>query len=66
MRWALLIGCLLVACVGDDDDSGSGSGSMTCTHAGTDYEVGDTFPAGDGCNTCSCTDQGVACTIIGC
>lgn len=65
MRWALILAAVLfVACV--DDDDGGDDVPVTCTHAGTDYEIGDTFPAGDGCNTCSCTDMGVACTIIGC
>ncbi len=37
-----------------------------CTHLGRTYRSGDIFPAGDGCNSCSCTDGEVACTLIGC
>ncbi|AKT37495.1 hypothetical protein [Chondromyces crocatus] len=54
---AALTGCIIVS-----NDSGE-----TCTYEGTTYEVGDSFPAGDGCNTCSCTENGnVACTLMGC
>jgi hypothetical protein len=34
--------------------------------SGTTYDVGDTFPSPDGCNTCSCTAQGIACTERAC
>lgn len=37
-----------------------------CQYAGKSYGAGDHFPATDGCNQCSCTEQGVACTLIGC
>ncbi|MEZ4300067.1 MAG: hypothetical protein R3B70_34285 [Polyangiaceae bacterium] len=38
-----------------------------CTYDGKDYEAGESFPAGDGCNSCTCEDNGsVACTEIGC
>ncbi len=30
------------------------------------YQKGDTFTSPDGCNTCSCTDQGIACTLMAC
>ena len=30
------------------------------------YTVGDTFPSSDGCNTCTCTAQGIACTLRAC
>jgi hypothetical protein len=32
----------------------------------TQYAIGATFPAPDGCNTCSCTAQGVLCTAKAC
>ncbi len=36
------------------------------TDSGT-YDVGETFPAGDGCNTCSCDEGGsVSCTEMAC
>ena len=34
-----------------------------CVVDGVVYEAGDTYPAGDGCNTCTCMDNGMsACT----
>lgn len=39
----------------------------TCTYDGNTYTAGQTFPATDGCNTCTCLDDGsVACTEIAC
>ena len=41
--------------------------SPTCVVSGTTYQAGTSWPAPDGCNTCSCDGQGrVACTQIGC
>lgn len=38
-----------------------------CKYEGQHYDVGESFPDADGCNTCSCTDDGeVACTLIAC
>jgi hypothetical protein len=38
-----------------------------CDYNGKAYAVGDHFPAGDGCNNCSCGERGeVSCTLIGC
>jgi hypothetical protein len=43
---------------------GSGTG---CEVGGTTYENGaSNIPAGDGCNTCSCQDGLLACTLIAC
>ncbi len=51
---------------GGSGSGGTGSGSG-CDWLGTHYEVGDSFPAGDGCNTCSCGDDGsVGCTLAFC
>jgi len=55
----LILACLLVAC---GDDSGGGA----CTYDGHSYALGDTFPKGDGCNSCTCTTSGVACTKQAC
>ncbi|MFZ6178461.1 DUF4215 domain-containing protein [Nannocystis pusilla] len=53
-----LLGATAAACdpkiVGDET-----SGNVTC-------KEGDTKPAEDGCNTCTCTDGGWACTEIAC
>ena len=43
------------------------SGCGGCEYRGVFYEIGDSFPAGDGCNTCSCQAGGlVGCTQIAC
>ncbi len=38
----------------------------TCSYEGQAYAQGSSFPAADGCNTCSCGPSGVACTKIAC
>jgi len=39
----------------------------TCSYEGQTYQPGDSFPASDGCNTCSCGADGtVACTLKAC
>ncbi len=59
MRWLLI----LVALAGCE----TGTGGRACRWDGRIYDVGDTFPAGDGCNTCHCMEGGeVACTEIAC
>ena len=41
--------------------------TVTCTYDGATYVPGDSFPATDGCNTCTCMDSGdVACTLMLC
>jgi len=43
------------------------AGCKLCEYRGVLHAVGDSFPAGDGCNTCSCQAGGfVACTRIAC
>lgn len=42
------------------------SDSTSCDYMGSSYERGAVFAAGDGCNTCSCTELGVECTTIDC
>ncbi|MET0343209.1 MAG: hypothetical protein ABW252_19530 [Polyangiales bacterium] len=38
--------------------------ASTCEYGGKTYEVGDSFPATDGCNTCRCDASGTAqCTL---
>jgi len=47
--------------------SGSVQNSAGCEYDGKHYAVGDTFPDSDGCNHCSCSEQGgVQCTLVGC
>jgi hypothetical protein len=54
------VACTLKACV----DAGAAGG---CSYGGKRYAVGDSFPATDGCNTCSCGANGsVGCTKKAC
>jgi len=46
--------------------SGTGGSGDGCEHGGAQYELGETFPDVDGCNTCTCTEMGVACTLRAC
>jgi hypothetical protein len=47
--------------------SGGSSGVAACEYGGTTYPAGMSFPSSDGCNTCSCSDDGsVACTERAC
>jgi hypothetical protein len=48
------VSCTEIACV-------------TCTYNGQTYQPGQSFPKGDGCNTCTCAADGtVGCTKIQC
>lgn len=38
----------------------------SCDYNGKTYKEGDRFPSTDGCNTCSCTKNGVVCTEKAC
>jgi hypothetical protein len=64
--WLAGLSCAatLGACVGVSSEVGSmdGGGGQA-----TECEAGDTRPAGDGCNTCACNDDGGwSCTAIAC
>lgn len=40
---------------------------IVCEYDGVNYAPGDSFPATDGCNTCTCMEDGtVACTEMAC
>ena len=41
-------------------------GGRDCVEGGTVHHSGDTFPSDDGCNTCSCENGAVACTLRAC
>ncbi len=56
---AAMTSCLL----GGGDDGGN---MRDCEYMGRTYAHGERFPAGDGCNGCSCDDGQVACTLIAC
>lgn len=52
------VSCALLPC--DPPEQG-------CNYQGKLYQVGESFPAADGCNTCSCeADGSIGCTEIGC
>lgn len=43
------------------------SGGAVCEYAGETYDKGESFPAEDGCNSCTCEEKGnVSCTEMGC
>lgn len=51
---------------GGSGGSGGAAGNG-CVYAGTTYPVGASFPASDGCNSCSCGAGGqVSCTAMAC
>src|SRR5262245_52347908 len=47
------------------DDTVSSDGT-TSSSPGGQYKVGDQFASPDGCNSCACTDGGIACTTKAC
>src|SRR5690606_6658734 len=49
-----------------DPPGSSGAASVSCEYNGNSYEAGASFPSSDGCNTCSCSEGGVACTLRAC
>lgn len=43
------------------------SAAVTCSYGGETYQPGQSFPSTDGCNTCTCGDNGsVGCTKMAC
>ena len=68
MRYAQVLGTLLMLLVGGCSDP---SGPVQCDYKGTFYDDGEVFPAGDGCNTCTCNPSGLTpgtwrCSLIAC
>lgn len=59
---AIAVAILFLLCACDDDGAREGA----CVHDGTPHALGEVFPAGDGCNSCTCTSSGVACTAVAC
>lgn len=59
--------------LGEECDDGNTISSDGCSaeclseiHCSGGYKVGDRFPAPDGCNVCTCTEAGIACTEQAC
>ncbi|MDX2050944.1 MAG: hypothetical protein SFV15_01045 [Polyangiaceae bacterium] len=46
--------------------SGGSGSAKNCTVGNREYPHGSSFPSEDGCNTCSCHDGAVACTLKAC
>ncbi len=63
--WTFLALLLLFSVCAAGCDSGI-SNSGTCSYAGKRYGVGERFPDTDGCNSCECRSDGVACTLMAC
>lgn len=38
----------------------------SCQYNGKTYKSGEGFPAEDGCNSCSCDDGKIGCTLMAC
>jgi hypothetical protein len=53
-------------CSGFDACGEGGESTSPCSFEGEPLALGQSVPASDGCNTCSCTSSGLACTEIAC
>lgn len=40
--------------------------AKSCQYGGKTYKSGEGFPSEDGCNSCSCEDGKVSCTLMAC
>ena len=50
----------------DDDSNDSNQTEATCTYNGKEYKEGEGFESTDGCNSCSCQNGEVVCTLMAC
>lgn len=57
---------ILLGCEAAVDNSDDNATSGSCAQDGTTYANGDLVPSGDNCNTCSCMDGQMACTMMAC
>jgi hypothetical protein len=62
----LVLVALASSCALYGGDDGDDDGVAACEWMGRTYQDGERFPAGDNCNSCSCEDGQVACTLIAC
>src|SRR5579862_6713975 len=63
---AALTGLCPLALVLATADCGGRAAATSCEYAARDYPLGASFTAVDGCNRCTCSADGVACTEIAC
>jgi len=61
MRY-LVLAMFALSCGRIGFDSAIGAVGHDCARNGSTYRSGDTFSAGDGCNSCTCSDGAIACT----
>jgi len=60
------VACTDMACAVGGASGAGGSPGQTCSYNGVNYALGASFKSTDGCNSCSCTASGVACTLVYC
>ena len=60
------VSCTEMGCAVGGSSGVGGSTGQSCTYGGVNYTVGASFKSTDGCNSCSCTSMGVACTLMFC
>jgi hypothetical protein len=64
MRSIVLVALLVVLGLGACGDRNDRDGA--CVYNGMPYSLDDVFPAGDNCNSCTCTMTGAVCTARVC
>ncbi len=63
---SLLLAVTSAFLVGSCSSDGLDTPGRTCNYEGTTYALGQSFKDKDDCNTCTCTESGVACTLMLC
>ena len=73
MKWYILIGIglimliiLILVLAALLANKTTDTSLKQCTYDGGSYVSGSSFLSSDGCNTCSCTNGSVACTVMAC
>lgn len=59
------VSCTTIACEVEPTKADT-QNSASCLYEGKEYQHNQGFTASDGCNSCSCTDGQVACTLLAC
>ena len=62
----LFLCCICVSAIGALVYITNRSSSISCVYNGKTYQNGQGFPSTDGCNTCSCSNGQIACTLMYC